>query len=59
MQMIRLKSLGEVEKLPLTDWNIRQPGQEAENDDDALNSGNNYDLMRGNTTMINFPCSYS
>lgn len=57
MQMIRLKSLAEVEKLPLTEWKIRQPGKEAENDEDALYSGNNYDLMSGNTTMITFPCS--
>lgn len=47
MQMVRLKSLDEVQSLPLTDWKVRQPAEVAQNDaEDALNSGNDYDLMR-------------
>ena len=59
MQMIRLKSLDEVQKLPLTEWKIRQhaEGGEAANDEDALNSGNYDDLMRRCDRFLSYLCT--
>lgn len=39
MDMVELRSLQDIETLPLTSWNIRQPSQDDDSREEALASG--------------------
>lgn len=39
MDMLKLNSLQDIETLPLTSWNIRQPAKEDDSREEALASG--------------------
>ena len=39
MDMLRLTSLEDMNSLPLTSWNIRQPGDDDNQREEALNTG--------------------
>lgn len=39
MDMVKLKSLENYKKLPLTSWNIKQPDDSTHNTEDCLSTG--------------------
>lgn len=44
MDMLRLASLEDINTLPLTSWNIRQPGDDDNQREEALDSGESVEL---------------
>lgn len=45
MDMLKLSSLQDIEMLPLTSWNIRQPAEEDNSREEALATGKHVDSL--------------
>lgn len=56
MDMLELRSLQDMESLPLTSWNIRQPTQDDDSREEALASGeqHGHTRMKFSTHVFNF-----
>lgn len=54
MDMLELRSVQDIETLPLTSWNIRQPSQDDDSREEALASGEQHAHVHAHTHTIEY-----